>query len=434
MDGKRTMTFHLISVVMVIFCQLVWPAAETTEILTLEQAITQALANRPLLEEKAAAIREGEGRYLQAGRRSNPAVELLTENWRFTEVSGFTPADDLDITAAIILPWERADKRMRRTEAAESALQIARLERELAEWNIRREVTVAFLVAMRAQKQLDMIRSSRKAFQEIIDYHEIRVREGALAEADLIKVQLEGDRLKVEEQSFSIDAEKAMTELYRAMGLSGPATFCPLMDDDTNRTNKTALDSYQEIVKAALESRLEIRLAMAALVRAEADVRLEQARAHPDWNVSLGYKRTAGFNTILAGVSIPLAVFDKNRGNIAAGQAGVDRYRAALRRSQKIVEAEVAAAMAALKRIRAVVRTLEEGMLQRAEESRAIATAAYREGGYDLLRLLDAERSLMEARSLRTRFEMEYRITLAELETAVGIENLSVSADLLRVE
>jgi len=38
--------------------------------------------------------------------------------------------------------------------------------------------------------------------------------------------------------------------------------------------------------------------------RARANVDAGEIQAKPDWSVSMGYKRTAGFNTLLAGVSV----------------------------------------------------------------------------------------------------------------------------------
>ena len=72
-------------------------------------------------------------------------------------------------------------------------------------------------------------------------------------------------------------------------------------------------------------------------------------------------------------------------------------------------------------------------MLATAEESWRIALAAYREGGTDLLRMLEAQRTLMEVRRVFTQSGMESRIALAELETAVGVEGLAIDEALLNV-
>jgi outer membrane protein TolC len=60
-------------------------------------------------------------------------------------------------------------------------------------------------------------------------------------------------------------------------------------------------------------------------------------------------------------------------------------------------------------------------MLQRADESARIALAAYREGGADLLRLLDAQRVRIELETLYYRTLSEYRQSIVALETAMGV-------------
>jgi len=74
---------------------------------------------------------------------------------------------------------------------------------------------------------------------------------------------------------------------------------------------------------------------------------------------------------------------------------------------------------------------MEKGMLERAEQSLRIALAAYQEGGTDLLRLLDAQRSRNEVQLLYTRTQMDYRISQVDLEYAVGEENLTLGEEVL---
>ncbi len=59
---------------------------------------------------------------------------------------------------------------------------------------------------------------------------------------------------------------------------------------------------------------------------------------------------------------------------------------------------------------------------EHASESSGIAQAAYREGGADLLRLLDSERVRLEVEVLYHRTLAEYRQSVAALETAMGVE------------
>ena len=125
---------------------------------------------------------------------------------------------------------------------------------------------------------------------------------------------------------------------------------------------------------------------------------------------------------MLAGVSVPLPFFNRNLGGIAAAGAGVRLAEAQLRLAEAQVGADVAQAVDNLRRRRAILERVHQGMLDWAEESWRIALAAYQEGGLDLLRLLEAHRTRNEVSVRHTRAEMEYRIGWVDLETAVGVE------------
>jgi outer membrane protein TolC len=58
---------------------------------------------------------------------------------------------------------------------------------------------------------------------------------------------------------------------------------------------------------------------------------------------------------------------------------------------------------------------------QHARDTARIAQAAYREGGADLLRLLDAERVRLETELLRVQAQTEMRLSESAVDTAMGV-------------
>lgn len=124
----------------------------------------------------------------------------------------------------------------------------------------------------------------------------------------------------------------------------------------------------------------------------------------------------------MAGFSLNLPLRNRNQGNIAAAAAEVSAARAELAAAQALVRAEVEAAARdyAIRR-RQLAESLRP-MRDQAAESARIAQAAYREGGWDLLRLLDAERLRLETELVYYRALAELRQSAAALETAMGVE------------
>jgi outer membrane protein TolC len=60
-------------------------------------------------------------------------------------------------------------------------------------------------------------------------------------------------------------------------------------------------------------------------------------------------------------------------------------------------------------------------LLAKASEGSRIAEAAYREGGLDLLRLLDAERARIDTEASYYRALLDYHLAAVELKAALGV-------------
>jgi cobalt-zinc-cadmium efflux system outer membrane protein len=390
-------------------------SAQTT--LSVREAVTEALAAHPMLAAGTARISASQGLLEQAGLRPNPRLFLQTENLRAHGTPGFRFAADADTFAYVSQLFETSGKRSRRMEAASAAVRRSALERELLSRQIANRVKLAYWNAVSSRKLYELLRENLGTFRQIVEYHEIRVREGAMAEADLLRVRLESERLEIAMSGAALDAERARIQLFQEMG----RTQFPSVEftDDLESIESEAAPAE---LPRALENRTEMKLARTALKQAQANLRLQQAASKPDLDFLAGYKRTAGFNTMVGGVQINLPVADRNQGNIAAATSETRAAEATLAATEAIVRAEVQAAWREYELRRRQVRETLPALRDHATESSRIALAAYREGGTDLLRLLDAERVRTETQLLYYRTLAEYQQSRVMLETAMGVE------------
>ena len=359
-------------------------------------------------------IAVSEGLRLQAGLRPNPRLILQGENFRPYGGAQFQPSREIDAFAYVTQPWELGEKRRRRIEFADAGLRAAHLERELLVKQIAGRVRQSYWNAAGAQKIHSLLLETVDNFQGVIQYHEVRVREGAMAEADLLKVRIEGQRFALAANAAALEAERARIQLLRDMGQADFAPFRLTEDLDAKLPQPLA------DVERALEQRTEVRLARQTRDAAQAHVRLQQANARSDLDFSLGYKRTSGFSSALAAVQVPLRFSDRNQGNIAAADAEVRMAESELAAISAVVRAEVRAAEADVQARHRQLTQMLRGLVDQAAESSRIAQAAYREGGSGLLQLLDAERILIDLRTLYYRTLAEYRQSVVGLDIAMG--------------
>ena len=386
--------------------------------LGLSDAIATALRSRASLQAEAERVSVAAGLLRQAGLFPNPEFQFQNENLR----PGQTYTRDVDTLALISQPLDILGKRRQRVAAAAEARGYAQSSYQLALRQVVQQVKLAYWAARGAQEIRLAWNTTLENFQKIIDFHAGRLSAGAIAEQDLLRVRLEGERLKVSADLSTLDANRARIDLLREMGRT---EFAEVV---LTEPLEPQADVTPAPIERVLEQRVEIQVARAALRQAEANARLQDISARPDLNVTLGYKRTqlpdalTGINTVLASLRVTLPVTDKNQGNRAAAEAEVRRQQRLVAAAEAEVRGDYYAALQEYEfRRQEFVNTLEP-LRQHAGEITRIASAAYAEGGTDLLRLLDAERVGLEAELARTRGLVEYRQSIARLESAEGVD------------
>jgi len=385
--------------------------------LSQEEAVNKALQSRASLKAEGERVSAAEGLKRQAGLRPNPEFQFQNENLR----PGQTYGRDVDTLAMINQPLDVLGKRTQRVAFASQVINRTQAEYDLAQWQVAQKVKLAYWSARGSQEVRDVLKTTVDNFQKIIDYHAAQLRVGAIAEQDLLRVRLEGERLNISASQAVIEANRARIELLKEMGqtdfpevvLTEPLVF------------ESAVIPLG--VEQALAQRIEIKVARAALEQSKANAKLQDISARPDLNVSYCYKRTqlpdtaAGVNTAIVSLRVTLPTADKNQGNRIAAEAEVRRQQQLLAAAEAEVRADYYGAVQDYELRRAEFLNALQPFREHAATISGIAAAAYAEGGTDLLRLLDAERARLDAELAWARGMVEYRQSIVRLEAAEGV-------------
>jgi cobalt-zinc-cadmium efflux system outer membrane protein len=129
-------------------------------------------------------------------------------------------------------------------------------------------------------------------------------------------------------------------------------------------------------------------------------VTVERTRAIPDVTALLGIRRLTGDNAtvFVGGVSVPLPLFDRNRGNIAGSIAQLDAADARLTAAR--LDAENGYRSAASQAMAAETRVAATAQAQTAaDEAYRLARIGYEGGRTPLIELLTARRNLTAAQA-----------------------------------
>jgi outer membrane protein, heavy metal efflux system len=368
--------------------------------LALGTAWRTALDNSPTLAGALREVEAAQGALSQAGALQNTSLGIEVEDLR---------AGNRSTTVTLSQPLELGGKRAARITAAEGALHAARAQYELTSAQLQANVTAAFLATLLsqervrlAQESLDIARSSSVAASK-------RVQAGKIS-------PLEETRSKVAEANVRLELAQAQAELNAQMQelralLAGGASFDTL---DGNALQLPSLPPIEEL-QARVEQSPTMRMARLQTQRLRALADLEQAKRTPDIAVSLGMQRIQqeGRSIAIVGVSIPLPVFDTNRGNIVEALRRRDKSEDDARATELRLRADLAIARQRLDIASQEVMAVRAEILPAAQMAFNAATQGFELGKFEYLDVLDAQRTLLQARA-------QYLLSLGDSHRAVA--------------
>ncbi len=387
--------------------------------LTLDSVMAAAANQHPLLNAARARVAAARGARGTAATLPNPVFTYWTESAPFPFQSP-RPELQLETQTYATLPLEFLYQRRTAVHAADANVDAAAADFSRARQMVALDAARAFYRVAEAQVVVDATSDVRDRLTELTTYNAARVKEGKTAEADLIRTQVELDRV---DATLSLDQiELARARAFLAAFLGGTtitADSVRVTVEDTPTaiaaSAPTPLLSLVTLLETARSTRPDIIAARARVAAAGADAGYQRALTIRSVGATFGSKRTAGVTSMIAGLSFPLPLFDRNRGGIQQATALQRAAEAELAWTERRVAADVQAAFSSARSLTAQVTRLSPTMLVRAEESRRIALGAYQEGALSLLQVLDASRALADAR------QTWYRLLFAERENRLAL-------------
>jgi cobalt-zinc-cadmium efflux system outer membrane protein len=294
---------------------------------------------------------------------------------------------------------------------------LAQLEIERARLDIMLDVSSAYYAVLAAQERLKVAAQLEQLAQQVRAVVALKVEAGKAA-------RLELSRVDIDLASAGIAREQAQQELRRACAalsllwaepnpqfeavdgeLLLPAT--PPREDELRELLATSPDIVRWDQEASLR---------------KAQRELAYADGIPDYTLSGGLERFEATDSFgfRIGISMPLPIRDRNQGSVVEAQRYLDQTAdlkaVELRKAQRSLADVVAQMRIAYERAQA----LEEQVLPPAQETFDLTGYGYRHGKFGVLEVLDAERTLIEARSQYVEALAEYYLAGAQLERLIG--------------
>lgn len=376
--------------------------------LSLQLALQEAEARSPAILAALASVEAAEARIRQAGFRANPELSVEVENFFGTgDLSGFK---GVETTVSVSQQLDLAGRRRTRVSAAEADLMGQQLRLSIARAELASEVRQAFARAVVAGERSALAQANEERARELARVATILVREGREPPLRGLRARAAAAQAAATVAAVKAEETAALTTLGSLFGSEVPPTS--VVGDLLDLAPRT-IDPGQS---------LEVRLAEAERVMAEAALLQETVAKRLDPAVGLGVRhvRELGDVAFVAGVSMPLPVFDRNRGAIEAARANV---RAAEARRDSALAAATARARNAITNVEAAsarVEALETSAIPEAAEAVRLAQLSYQAGRSPLIEVLDAQNAYSAAQAALIDARLAQALATAELGRAAA--------------
>ncbi len=381
-------------------------AQSSTPPLTLEAAVTRALANNREL-----AVARLEGPVAQAAveiakERPNPDVTYEAEKE--------TPRKSIGAS----FPLEIGGKRGRRIDLAQSGLGVHEANLARLALDLRIRVRRAFFTLVAANRRARLANDLRALAQRARDTAQARFDAGDVPRLEVLQTELA--LVETENGVTGARGEVRVATADLNLLLAAPADAALEVAEPATLGTLPSVEQAQSLAAGAS---VELALLDRQLAEQTARRGLAQALRTPDLTAGASYTFDAqpefshGYRAS-AGITVPL--FTRHTAAVALEDAAFARLTAERDAMVATIAGEVSAALARAAAAREQVERSERESLPRAAEVDRMAQDAYSSGQTGLVALLQALQFTRDVRLRALDATVQYHEALADLERAVG--------------
>lgn len=381
--------------------------------ITLEQAVVLALARSPDLAAVELELGAAAARRVQAGLRPNPEVALEVENLDW-DLPG---AAESEITVSLSQRFELGGKRGARSAYAESLRNLARWDSEVVRRDLIRDLAMTFYAALGTQERLAVAAETLALALDVATSVDQKVLAGAISPVEATRARVAVARARVELETAGREHDLSRRLLALHWGSTTPRFSSVAGRLDT----LTAIPAWSSLAASLAHNPDVARWGDEARARG-ARLRLERSLSTPDVSLVGGVRRLeeSGQNTLIAGLGVPVPFFDRNQGAVRAAELEVGRASREKSGALRRAERALAAAATGIEIAQSVVRGLRTAVIPGAQSTFDEIRRGYELGKFTYLDVLEARRSLAEAKAVEIDALVRLAEARAETESLVG--------------
>ncbi|MCD6395081.1 MAG: TolC family protein [Planctomycetes bacterium] len=389
--------------------------AEPNGIITLRQALALALMRNPELRAFSWATRASEARKLQASLRPNPELGVEVEEVGGTgQRRGF---DGAETTLQLGQLIELKGKRRKRTRVASLEKELAELDYQAKRLDVLTDTTRLFVGVLAAQEQLALAEELVRLSEQVLTTVSQRVEAGKDSPVEKTKSEIALASVRIEREKARQNLESARKQLAAIW-----AGKSPVFEKVAGQLDVVQSIPTEDQLADLIAQNPDISRWAVELEQRRAAFELEKAKATPDITLSGGFRRynETDDNAVVFGVSIPLPIANRNQGGILEARHNLTKAGEERKAAEASVNTALALSYQSLSNAFTEATELKSKVLGGAQDVFDASTEGYREGKLDYLNVLDAQRTLFEAKGQYIEALSAYHKARADVERLIG--------------
>ena len=386
--------------------------------LTLRQALELGLAGNPDLAAFSWEVRSGDARIQQAGLRPNPELTVDLENFLGSEPS--RKFETLETTLSISQLVELGGKRAARIGLASSEKEVSRWDYEAKRADVATEVAKSFVDVISAQDRLTLAEEMARLAKEVLNSVAARVAAGKISPVEETKASVAWSISGIDLERAKLALEGARKRLAATWGSAAN----PMFSKAVGQLDRLTSIPPQEVLADRISRNPDVARWAAEIEQRRAVLAQDRAERIPNVTINAGIRRFRELEdtTFVAGATIPIPIFHRNQGKILESQYRISKAEREREAAGNKVLAALSDAYQALATGYAEATTLKSAVLPGAQSAFEATSEGFRQGKFGYLEVLDAQRTLFEARGRYVEALSSYHKAVADTERLIGGE------------
>jgi len=389
--------------------------ASAAQGMSLDDLVELAEQKNPTLSQAVARVQALQGEAVQAGLYPNPRV-----GYQASEIGdeGRAGQQGAYFGQEIVTAGKLRLAKDAACQAIEQAQWALTAQRE----RVRNDVRRAFYDVLVAQRSIELTNQLMRIGEQGIRAAEALQKAKEVSRVDVLQA-------KIEAEGARILAEKAHNRHLAAWRnlavVAGQPDMAPTQLSGDIQDDLAQL-TWENGVQRILANSPALAEAKTGVAHAEAVLSRQCAERMPNIDLQAGvlYDNATRDSIAEVQIGVPLPVFNRNQGNIRKAQAEVTAARAEVRRVELELQQRLAGVFEQYQNSRCQVEKYASDILPAAQSSLDLVTAGYRQGEFNYITLLTAQRTFFQV-------NLAYVDAIRELRAAtVAIEGNLLSDSL----